>query len=61
MICNDFIYPDMKWRNDKFYEELEKRLDDTNFVDDIRADFYIDDVDEANEEAHGDGSNTPSD
>ena len=61
MICNDFIYPDMKWRNDKFYEELEKRLDDTNFVDYIRADFYIDDVDEANEEAHGDGSNTPSD
>ena len=32
-----------------------------NFVDDVRAGFYIDDVDEADEAAHGDGPNTPSD
>ena len=32
-----------------------------NSVDDVRDYFYIDDVDEADEAAHGDGYNTPSD
>ena len=36
-------------------------MDETNFVDNIRADFYIDNVDEADEAAHGDVSNTLSD
>ena len=34
---------------------------DTNFVYGVRDNFYIDDTDEANEAAHGYGSNTPSD
>ena len=44
VINNGLIDPDMKLRIGKFDEELEKRSDDTNFVDDVRADFYIDDV-----------------
>ena len=51
----------MKRRIEKFDEELEKRLDDTNFVDDVWADFYIDDVDESTETEHGYGDNTLSD
>ena len=35
-------------------------MDDTNFVDDVGANFYINDVDEADEAAHGDGSNNLS-
>ena len=36
-------------------------MDNTNFVDVVRADFCIDDVDEANEFAHRYGVNTPDD
>ena len=36
-------------------------MDDTNFFDDVRDDLYIDNVDEGDEAAHGDGPNTPSD
>ena len=36
-------------------------MDDTNFVDDVRADLYIDNADEVNGVEHGDGSNTLSD
>ena len=61
VICTELLDTDMKGRIDIFYEEIEKRLDDTNFVDDFGANFYIDDVDEANEVAHGDGTNTLSD
>ena len=61
MIHTDLINPDMKVQIEKLDEYLEKRLDDTSFFDDVRAGFYIDDVDEANEAEHGDGSNTPSD
>ena len=50
---------DMKGQIEKFDEELEKVLDDTNFFDDVRFDYYINDVDEADEESHGGGSNTP--
>ena len=53
--------PDTKGRIGRFDEELEKRLDDIKFVDDVGDDFYIDDLDEANEAALGDGVNTPSD
>ena len=61
VICTELLDTDMKGRIEIFYEEIEKRLDDTNFVDDFGANFYFDDVDEANEAAHGDGANTPSD
>ena len=54
------IDPDTKLRIDKSDEELEKRLYDTDFVDDVRTDFYIDDIDEADEAVHGDGYNTLS-
>ena len=56
----DLIDPDMKRRIDMFDEDLEERLDDTNVVDDVGDDFYIYDVDEANDVAHGDGYNTTS-
>ena len=59
VIHTTFLDPDMKWRIDKFDEKLQNRLDDTNFVDDVGADLYIGDMDEANEAAHEDGSNTP--
>ena len=49
-----------KGQIDNFDEDLEKRLDDTDFLDDVRADFYIDDMDEANETAHRDGANNLS-
>ena len=32
-------------------------MDDKNFVDDVGANFYINNVDEADEVEHGDGSN----
>ena len=60
-ICNELIDTEMKWWIDKFDEELDKRWDDTNFVDDVEADFYIFGLYEADEAAHGDGSNTSSD
>ena len=49
VIHNDLIDPDMKRWTVKFDGELEKRLNDTNFVDYDEADLYIYDVDEANE------------
>ena len=51
----------MKWQIDNFNDELEKLLDDTKLFDGVRSDFYIDGMDEADEAAHGYGSNTPSD
>ena len=36
-------------------------MDNTNFVNDKGNNFYIDDINEADEAAHGDGSNTPTD
>ena len=36
-------------------------MDGTNFVDDAVDGLYIDDIVEADEAAHGDGSNTQSD
>ena len=61
VICTEFIDLDTEWRIDKSDEELDKRLDDTNFVDDIMSDLYIDDVNKYDEAACWDGSNTPSD
>ena len=49
----------MKGYIEKFDKDLEKRLDDTNFLDDVGADLYINRMDEADEASHGDGSNTP--
>ena len=61
VICNDLIDTYMKLWVETFDEELEKRLDDTNFVDGVGGDFYIGDVGEADEAAYGDGSNNRSD
>ena len=36
-------------------------MDHTKFVDDVGADLYIENVNEADKMAHGDGYNTPSD
>ena len=36
-------------------------MDEKNLIDDVESDLYIDDVDESNEAAHADGSNTPID
>ena len=44
-----------------FDEGLDKRLYEMNFSDDVGDDFYIDDMDEADEAAHRNDSNTPSD
>ena len=49
----------MKRRIENFDEELKKRLDDTNFIDDVGANLYIDNVDEVDEAVHGDGANNP--
>ena len=61
VIHTELINPDMKQQIAIFYEELEKQFYDTNFVDDVGAHLYIDDMDEADKSAHGDGPNTPSD
>ena len=61
VICTDLIDTYMKQRIDKFDKKLEKRLDYTSLVNDVEADLFIDDMDEANEEEHGDGSNNLSD
>ena len=47
VIRTNLLDPEMKGWIDKFDEELEKRLDDTSFVEDVGADLYIDDVDES--------------
>ena len=61
VICTDLLYSYMKGRIDKFDKELEKRLDNKNFFDDVGADSYIDNTDDANEASHMDGDNTPCD
>ena len=61
MIYTGLIYPAMKWGIDKFDEELEKRLDGTNYVNDVGSGLYIEKVDGSDETAHEDVSNTPSD
>ena len=54
VIHSNLLDPYMKGWIEKFDEELEKQLDGTKFVDDVRANLYIDHVDESNEEAHVD-------
>ena len=61
VIRTDLIDPVTKRRIDKFDEKLEKRLDDTNFVDDVGVDLFIGNVYESDEAAHGGGSNAPID
>ena len=48
----------MKRRVDKYDENLEKQLDDTNFVYDVGDDLYNENVDKANKVVHVYGSNT---
>ena len=38
---------------------MQKRLDDTNFVNPESSDLYIDEVDDENDVAHGDITQTP--
>ena len=61
VICTDLIDTDTKHQINKFNEELEKRLDSMNFVDDVGAYFYLDNMDEADKVAHGDWDNNLSD
>ena len=51
---DDLIDPVMKEKIKSFDEALVKRLDDTKFTDDQGAEFYIDDLDDADAAAHGD-------
>ena len=41
--------------------KLKKRLDDTNFVNPEAGELYIDEVEDDDEAAHGDGTQTPDD
>ena len=61
VIFTDLLNTDMKGWIDKFDNNLEKRLDDMNFVDDVRSDFYINNMDKFDETAHGDEDNNPND
>ena len=45
----------------EFNKALEIRMEDTNFVNDKGNDFYIDNINEADEAEHSDVSNTPTD
>ena len=57
---DELLDPEMIEIITKFDKDLEKRLDDTNFTNPEAGELCIDDIDDADEVAHGDGSNTPS-
>ena len=61
VIRDELLDPVMIERKKKSDEDLEKRLDDTNFVNPESGELCIDAIDDEDEVAHGDGSNTPSD
>ena len=48
-------------RINRFDKALEERLNGTNLTNEEASDMCIDNIDEADKAAHGDGSNTPSD
>ena len=58
---DEMLNPAMVERIKGFDKSLEERLDDTNFTNKEAGDMCIDDIDDAVEAAHGNGSNTPSD
>ena len=58
---DDLLHLVMKEKIKLFDEALDKRLDNTKFTDDQGTEFYIDDLEDADAAAHGDGSQTPSD
>ena len=58
---DDMLDPTMVERIKEFEKALEERLYDTNFTNKEAGDICINDIDDAEEAAHGDGSNTPSD
>ena len=60
MIHTNMLDPYTKGQIEKFDEDLQKRLNDTNFVDDVGADIFINDMDEYDEVTHGYVSNTSS-
>ena len=53
--------PSMAERVKKFDEDLDKRLDDTDSVNPEVGKLYIGEMDHADDVAHRDSSNTPSD
>ena len=58
MIHTELFYTYMKVWIDIFDEDLEKQLDDVKFMDDARADLYINKMNGADEAAHRDVYNT---
>ena len=61
VIHTNLLDQDMKIQIDKIDEELQKRLDDTDFFDIVGDDLYIDIMNEVNEAACGYVDNGPSD
>ena len=57
---DELMDTEMAKRIKEFDEDLEKRLDDTKFVNPEVSELYINEMDDADDVAHGDGSNTPS-
>ena len=53
--------PVMVERIKGFYKALEELLDDTNFANEEAGGMCMDNIEDADDAAHGDGSNTPSD
>ena len=53
--------PAMLERKKGFDKALEERLDGTNFTNEEAGDMCINDIDNTEKAAHGNGSNTPSD
>ena len=45
----------------QFDGQIEKRLDDTNFVNPEAGELYIDEVEDEDKAAHRDGTQTPDD
>ena len=56
-----YLDPVMCERIKDFDKQIEKLLDDTNFVNPEAGELYIDEVEDKDEAAHGDGTQTPDD
>ena len=59
--CDNILDPAMVERINGFEKSLEERLDDTNFTNEEAGYMCIDNIEDADEATHGDGSKTPSD
>ena len=58
---DEYLDPVMCKRIKEFDKQIEKRLDDTNFVNPEAGELYIGEVEDEDEAAHGDGNQTPDD